>query len=193
MIVAFIFDVFTFLVVEKFEKVELNNRQYEEKIFQNKLDYQQTVLLNQSKSELGKVRHDMLNILSTAKGFIEIGNSDKAINILENATNDLSTINGIPICSNSTLNTILSIKTAHAEKSNVKLKIKIIENRTLDIDDYDLCRIIGNLIDNGINAAKDSDEKAVGISIDIDDDIIVKTKNKFNIKSEKQLTNGRHG
>lgn len=190
-----VLDFITFIVVDVYENIEQENKLFEKQLLQNKLDYQQTVLLNQGKIELRKMKHDMLNILSTAKGFIEIGNDEKALGILKNATNDLMSINGIQICSNEVLNTMLSIKKEHASEEGVDLEFNINEDAGIHVDDYTLCRLIGNLADNQINAAKHSEIKNAQMRINIEDrSLTIITENRFNPEEKKAVyTDGRHG
>lgn len=44
----------------------------QKEIMKNTLNYNQMQMLNDEKQEFRKLRHDYLNIIATAKGFIEI-------------------------------------------------------------------------------------------------------------------------
>lgn len=167
LMIILILDILTFVIVNKYEQIEQENKKYEQQILQNKLDYQQTLLIKENQKEVSKIRHDILNILSTAKGFIEIEKYDKALNILQNTTDDLYSHKGVPLCSNDTLNTILQVKSSQAEKENIKLKIEIEEEATLNIDDYSLCRIIGNLVDNAIHGVQKVQSDSIKLCINI--------------------------
>ncbi len=188
-----VLDIVSFFVVERFEKVERENKKYQEELFKYQLDYQQTLLLRENQKEIRKMRHDMLNILSTADGFIDIQKYDKASSILKNATNDLSSLKGVSICSNETLNTILSIKMNHATEKDITLNFNITENSPISIDDYSLCRIIGNLTDNAINAVKETDSDTVNITIEIAPEALtIITENKFDAKEDKAITKNKN-
>lgn len=196
-IITTIFDLITYFVIDKIEMVELQNKKYEEEILKNKLDYQEAVLLNKNKAELRKTRHDMNNVLLTVKSLIQLENTEDAIALLNKATNDLSTVDGIPICSNSTLNALLSLKKQQCKKGGAVLNIHIQENALLHMDNYDICRISGNLIDNALEAVCKTENKAISFDIEIDDlSVKITTKNAFDVsgaKKKERRTNRGNG
>lgn len=88
---------------------------------------------------------------------------------------------GFSICSNETINTVLYIKKCQAEENGITLDIKVSESGLSRIDDYDMCRILSNIIDNSINAVKKIDGKKI-CTVDIQispDEIIVTNENPF--------------
>lgn len=188
-VLCVVIDFAMLFVADHIEKVEEKNIKAEKELLKNKLDYQQMMMIKEEKQELRKIKHDYANILTTAKGFIEIGKPEKALSILQSTNNDLSGISGFSLCSNETINTIIYIKQQQAKSSNVILDAKIDEAFPVNIDDYDLCRIINNIIDNSINAVlKLNDERISKVLISIDKDMIaIKSENRY--KEEKQHRN----
>lgn len=176
-LIAFVVDIVTFFVAEKMEKTDIQNKLYEKQLLQNRLDYNEVTFINKNKEELRKIRHDMSNILLTVKSLVETDKNDEAISILNSATDDLSSIEGVPICSDSTLNALLSIKKQQAEKQGINLSVDIEEDFGIKINNYDICRIIGNLLDNAVEAAGETRDKFVKIKIRI-------SENTFFIKTE---------
>lgn len=75
------------------------------------------------------------------------------------------------------------------------MNVTVDEQSAVGIAEYDLCRLLHNLIDNSINAAEkcETDKKSV-ISIQIENDYVsITTENSFD-KSEKQKKNDKdHG
>lgn len=185
-VLCVIIDFAILFVANHIEKIEEENINAEKELLKNKLDYQQMNMLKEEKQELRKIKHDYANILTTAKGFIEIGNPEKAMSILQSTNDDLSGLGGFSFCSNETINTILYIKQQQAKNSNVVLNSKVNEAFTVNVDDYDLCRILNNIIDNSINAVLNlTEERTSKIFINIDKDIItIKSQNRY--KEEKQ-------
>lgn len=185
-VLCVIIDFAILFVANHIEKIEEENINAEKELLKNKLDYQQMNMLKEEKQELRKIKHDYANILTTAKGFIEIGNPEKALSILQSTNDDLSGLGGFSLCSNETINTILYIKQQQAKNSNVVLNSKVNEAFTVNINDYDLCRILNNIIDNSINAVLNlTEERTSNIFINIDKDIItIKSENRY--KEEKQ-------
>ena len=150
--------------------------------------------LKNEKERFRKIRHDIANILTTAGGFIEIGNSEKALDIIQNAGNDIQLSAQSEICKNETINTVYSIKHKTALEKGVNLSIKVKEGADVNIADYDLCRILTNLIDNQINAVEDNENaKSANLSIIItQNDILIKGTNEY-IKKSKKTDDPNHG
>lgn len=182
-----ILNIVTFWFIGKLEQVEMQNKQYEKELVKNKLDYQEAVLVDKNKTELRKIRHDMNNILLTVKSLVSIGQNDDAIGIINKTIGEISTIDGIQICSNATLNALLSIKKQQGEKDDITFKIVISENAPLKIDNYDICRIASNLIDNAMEAVKKAENKTIEIQILIEQDSLTfQTRNQYDSSEIKR-------
>lgn len=192
--VIMIFDCTFPLIINHFEKIIEKNNEYEKDILKNKMDYNQMLMLKQEKSEFIKLKHDFANIITTATGFIEIGKPEKALSILSNTNEDLLGLAGFSICSNETINTIIYIKQQQAEKSNLNLKVEISEDYHVLVDDYDMCRILHNIIDNSLNAASALNEnRFIKINIDINEqNIIIKSENRYDVNNKRGII-GEHG
>lgn len=194
-ILCLVFDVCIIFIVDRQSKTEERNIRNEKELLKSELDYNQMQLLKKEQVEFRKVKHDLINLLTTASGFIEMGKTEKALEILRKTGNSFSEISGTPICSNDTLNTICYIKQQMAEKINVTLKIDIMENAFLKIEDYDLCRLLHNIMDNAINASsKLMSNRTVEISIEISPDFFcVKSRNEYSQQKKTKSTDGVHG
>jgi signal transduction histidine kinase len=183
-----LFDFSFPFVIDYFEKLDAKNAENERLLLQNQLDYQQMLMLTEEKQEFRKIKHDYANILATARGFIEIGKPEKALNILQNTDEDLSTLANFSLCSNETINTIIYIKQQQAKKANANIDVTINEMNTVKVNDYDLCRVLSNIIDNALNATCIlNNDKNCTISIDIDENsIVIKSKNRYNANTTKK-------
>jgi multisubunit Na+/H+ antiporter MnhG subunit len=196
MVLIMLFDFSFPFVIDHFEKLDKKNTENEKMLLQNKLDYQQMLMLTEEKQEFRKIKHDYANLLATARGFIEIGKPEKALAILQDTNDDLSSLANFSLCSNETINTIVYIKQQKANKLGISLDVKIYENYPVKVNDYDLCRLLNNIIDNSLNAVeKLNDNKLSLIDITVDDDkIIIKSKNKFTSnKPNKSEKSSEHG
>lgn len=184
---SLIIDFSIIFIVDHFEKIEEDNILKEQTILKNSMDYNQMLMLKREKQEFRKIKHDFSNIVTTAKGFIEIDKPEKALNILSNTNEDLMGLAGFSVCSNETINTVLYIKQRQAEKNNIKLDIEIDEGCAVLVDDYDLCRLLHNIIDNALNAVSSfSDGKYCKVLIEINNEkLLIKTENKFDSSQSK--------
>jgi len=193
--ICFVTSVGLLFLVDYIDKIERKNIENEKQILTNTLTYQQTVMLNEEKRELHKIKHDLNNLLSTATGFIEIGKPEKALEIL-NKTGD-SVFGAIKnsICSNEIISTIIYIKQQSASDKNVELNVNVNEDGIVKIAEYDLCRLLHNLIDNSINAAEKSDtDKKSEVKIEIGNEFIsITTENGFNEETKPKKVDKNHG
>lgn len=193
--ICLIIDFSLFFIIDHFEKIEITNKENQKYMMKNQLDYYQVQLQKQENNSFRKIKHDYINITNTAKGLIEIGQPEKALKILSKVNDDMQTVSGFSICSNETINTIIYAKKQQAQLKGINLETNIEETSAVLINDYDLCRILGNIIDNALNAVALSDnEKLCKIDIDIDDEkILIKTENSFNPKQNKIKKSELHG
>lgn len=195
-VICLVADFTLVLFINKFEKVEKYNMEVQKEIMKNTLNYNQMQMLNDEKQEFRKLRHDYLNIIETAKGFIEINKPEKALLLFKNISDDLTGLSGFSICSNETINTIFYTKIQQAKAANIKFTVNIDENYAILIDEYDLCRILCNLIDNALNAAKLSNlDKLCDFYLTINEDcLIIESKNNFtSTKQSKPDKSALHG
>lgn len=163
-----IFDCSFPFLIDHFEKLETRYEANKKELTKSTLNYQQLSLLKEEKENLRKIKHDYLNLTTTAKGFIEIGKADKAVELLSNTEEDLMSVNGASFCMNETLNTLMYIKHKEAAAKDIDLHTEINESSGLFIDDYSICRVIHNILDNAIEAAQETKEKYIELKIVID-------------------------
>lgn len=196
MTLILIFDTLYSFIINRIEQIIEKNNNYEKELIKTTMDYHQMLMMKQEKQEFRKIKHDFANIITTAKGFIEINKPEKALNILSNTNEDLMGLAGFSVCSNETINTVLYIKQQQAEKNNIKLDIEIEENCAVLIDDYDLCRLLHNIIDNALNAVSQPDvDKYCKIFIEINNEkLSIKTENKYNnLETKHNKKSDEHG
>jgi hypothetical protein len=193
-ILCFAIDILIIFAIDYIEKVQEENLKYEKALMQNQIDYNRIRQLKEEKTAISKIRHDFTGIISTAAGFIELGNYEKALSILTNAGSDVFGSNE-KFCHNELINIILQLKKNTARQADTELSFDITESSKLNIDDYDTCRLLNNLIDNSINAAQLTSEKKSFVSIVIDrDEVVVKTKNRFNSTAKRpKRDESKHG
>lgn len=98
-------------------------------------------------------KHDFHNHIQTMKAYLELGKYKDMEQYLNNLDKDLTNIDTVLKTGNIMVDAILNTKLSLAvnQKINVNAKATVPEN--LKISDIDLCVIIGNLMDNAMEAA----------------------------------------
>lgn len=196
MLIIMLFDCLFPFAMDYFEAIEERNILNERALTKSKMEYQQVLMRKEDQQEFRKVKHDYANLISAAKGFIEIGKPEKALEILQRTNDDITGLSRFSLCSNETVNTIIYMKKQEAEKDGIKVKAEVEEHYPLNVDDYDFCRVLGNIIDNAVNALREFEgEKLFGLSIEMDEDFVrIKGENPFDAaKTKRKRRSKDHG
>ena len=104
--------------------------------------------------EMRGYKHDFHHHLQTLKGQLEAGEVDRAIAYIEQLDEQLMNVDTLLKTGNVSLDAILSAKIAQAKAENIAVTVKANVPDTLTISDLELSIIIGNLLDNAIEACR---------------------------------------
>ena len=123
----------------------------------------------QSKAHLEEVRsihkemrgykHDFHNHLQTLKGYIEAGESERALKYIEELDYGVMNTDTLLKTGNVSVDVILSAKIAKAKSKGINVTVKANLPDNLNITDVELSIVIGNLLDNAIEACTASTDK----------------------------------
>lgn len=186
--------VVVFLIIYLYDLLSKNYMQkLEEETIKREKDYyvKQAELLEQRSKDIKSIQHDMKNHLFAIESMIKNKNEDaeKYIeNILGKITNDEIYSGTGKIAIDSVINYKLSIakKMGAFVRADIKIPAEIQENIE------DLVTVIGNLLDNAIEAFKDMGEKEKYIVVEVSykiGTININIKNSYN--GELNYKNGR--
>ncbi len=104
--------------------------------------------------EMRAYKHDFHHHLQTLKGQLEAGEVDRALAYIEQLDNQLMNVDTLLKTGNVSLDAILSAKIAQAKAENIAVTVKANVPDTLTISDLELSIIIGNLLDNAVEACR---------------------------------------
>ena len=178
---------------------EIMNReqQYEQQIkSQSKHLDEILVMQNQLKS----FRHDMENHWIALKGYFENKDYDSGIKYIREINNSLENVNTIDT-GNIALDAIISTKKAIAIGKDINFESTVQVPEKLPIEAIDICVILGNALDNAIEACERIKDvkKYIKISVIYEgDSILFKIENsvpkskKISLKTSK-TDKGNHG
>ena len=123
-------------------------------------------------TDMRKFRHDYINIISSIASYIEDNDINgikkyfnKHIYPLNNEINKnnykLGLLKNMKI---SEIKGILSVKIIHAQELGIDVVLDMVEEiNYIDMDIIDLCRSLGIILDNAIDAALESEQKSINI------------------------------
>lgn len=124
--------------------------------------------------EMRKFKHDYINIISSIAGYIYDKNFDgleiyfeeniaPMPKVFNNNTLELTALNKITLIE---LKGLLTIKIIQAQEKKIKIKVDIVDYITeLNWDTISMCRGLGILIDNAIEAAEISERKEINLGL----------------------------
>ena len=104
--------------------------------------------------EMRGYKHDFHHHLQTLKGQLEAGEVGRALAYIEQLDNQLMNVDTLLKTGNVSLDAILSAKIAQAKAENIAVTVKANVPDQLTISDLELSIIIGNLLDNAIEACR---------------------------------------
>lgn len=136
-------------------------------------------------------RHNFVNKLIVLKDDMEHSEKERALEELNRLMQELPGKSIISNCGNSTVDALINFKNITAEKAGVAFRLKIFIPANLPINQCDLGVVMGNALDNAIEAAEqyDGTDKFVEIIMGVKKEALVLTiKNPFcnEIRKDKQ-------
>ena len=99
-------------------------------------------------------RHDYHNHMQSVKAYLAMDNLDEARAYLDRLEQDLDDINLLFNTGNINADAILNSKISLAIKKGIQVDYKATVPKELAVSDIDLCVVIGNLIDNAVEACE---------------------------------------
>lgn len=104
--------------------------------------------------EMRGYKHDFHHHLQTLKGQLEAGEVDRALAYIEQLDSQLMNVDTLLKTGNVSLDAVLSAKLAQAKAENIVVTVKANVPDTLTVSDVELSIIVGNLLDNAIEACR---------------------------------------
>jgi sensor histidine kinase YesM len=136
-----------------------SNQRYLKRTYEESATQYQNMLLTKQVNEVQNMymtmrgwRHDYHNHLQTLKAHIKMNQINKAKDYLDQLELDLDQINQLIESGNVNLDAILNSKLSLALKNDIEIHYKAEVPAELTVSDIDLCVLIGNLIDNAVEA-----------------------------------------
>ncbi len=120
------------------------------------LEMQESQYIRQQKyiEDTSRARHDLRQTLRTLKGMAESGDIEGINEYLDRYISTIPENDTVRYCKNSAVNAILNFynRLAHVHEIVPDWQVALPED--IDIDDTDLCIVIGNILENAVNACR---------------------------------------
>ena len=105
-------------------------------------------------TEMRGYKHDFHHHLQTLNGQLEAGEVDRALAYIEKLDDQLMNVDTLLKTGNVSLDAILSAKIAQAKAEGIAVNVKANVPDSLTISDLELSIVVGNLLDNAIEACR---------------------------------------
>ena len=177
----FLFDVLS----AKYEEKLKSEQQAQEKEYY----YTQCRLMQESVEQVKALRHDMKIHLATLSDFATSGNMEDIKGYLNSLVDDVEKSEAFSDTGNIAFDSIINYKLRNAKSDNIKLDLNIAVPPEISIEVVDIVTILGNLLDNALEAVAKVGEKTIRLNIKFSKGgLFAKIENSFNgeVKYEEQ-------
>lgn len=160
-------NLLTFYVLDRLE--EYSSAYYEKELLtrQNRAYRAEFDLMRQSERQASALRHDMKNHLAVLWEYAARGKIQELERYLD-AFGQKLIRPGLIYTGNPDIDSILNYKLGQAEDAGARLELDIKLPESFTADAFDLNIILGNLLDNAVEALPASSDKWIAISLRVD-------------------------
>ena len=126
--------------------------------------------MSQFNNTLRAQRHDFLNHLQVVYSLIEMEEYQEANDYIEQVYGRITAVSRVMKTANPAVNALLQVKVAACEKAGVQVDVSITskwENLESTMPDWEMCKVLSNLIDNAADAMEGlpAGEKRLAIAL----------------------------
>lgn len=135
------------------------------------LEKENNRILKEMQDELHGFRHDFSNIMCTIGGYVQVKDIYGLTKYYSQIQKDVVKINNLGALNSEVINNpaifiLISSKYSKALELGINMNINVfLDLNKLNMKIYEFTRVLGILLDNAIEAAKDCDEKIINIEI----------------------------
>ena len=171
--------------------VDIMNFQKDKELLeeQNSFYKSQIKLIKENEETIKSYKHDIKNHITVLKLLIEQNENDKAIEYLEEICDIGASGKKYISSGNDIIDNVVNYKLNLAKNEKIKFDIDISVSKKLFIPPYDITVILGNLLDNAIEACRELDESERKIVLKINENkskLTIYIQNKFDKTLKKE-------
>ena len=138
----YIFSIFSKEIEEKFIlKMNLNRKMHDKEIID-------------MYAEMIGWKHDFRNHISMISALVQVSSKDEVLSYINEIDSSISKLDKNIYTDNIAINSILMNKNKIAEDKGIKVSLDLKINSKLKVSNIDICTVLGNLLDNSIEACE---------------------------------------
>ena len=151
-----------FIVVynQRLQRRENELAELEKQQMKNEIDMQYLDLLEMKNREMQILTHDYKNHLAVIR---DMSSSEQIVDYIDKMTKEITTANSICNSGNHTLDIILNKYMTQCAVKQIDFTFDVKLCNLSYVDDFDLVALLGNALDNALEAAEKSEEKRISL------------------------------
>lgn len=116
-------------------------------------------------------RHDFMNHLQVVGSLLEMDEHDEALQYIEKLYGDIQSVSTALRTGNPAINALLSAKLGECQAEGVFLELRIHSAfDQLPMEGWEMCRVLGNLIDNALDALSQTPDPRITVTLSEESD-----------------------
>ncbi|HWT74404.1 MAG TPA: GHKL domain-containing protein [Mobilitalea sp.] len=156
--VVFLITSYIVILIFRLEKKSREEIETQLKLQQIELELKLNDDMINVTDKLRKLRHDMNNHIGLIKALVKAQKYDELEEYINQIYEDVEIANELVITSNKTLSVLLNSKKSLAKSKNIDFT-SMIASQEINMQNKDICALLGNILDNAIEAAEKSGNK----------------------------------
>ena len=147
-------------ITKKSDEIMTTNLKLQQIEMEHKQNQDMTIVVE----DLRTLRHDMNNHMSVLQGLLFMGEYQDAKDYLSTITSELDVANSFVFTDNKVLSVLMNHKAAKARQTGITFDTEIMTSVT-PFSDSDLCALLGNILENAIEACAGHEKPYIFFSI----------------------------
>lgn len=164
---------------------------------QNKYYEKQLELMKSSSKAIKTIKHDLKNHMASLYALAEDDKKEEVLEYLSGVIEVFNNKDGLASTGNVVIDSIINFKLQEVEKEEIAVTLDLNIPKDLKIPSFDITVILGNLLDNALNAVKELERnRFIDIKIKYTKGrLVLKMDNSFNgvIVKKEGIINTSHG
>ena len=159
--------VVTFVVIAAGAAVDISDALAQRRLLQQMDDMDATIDdLETLNNKIRAQRHDFLNHLQVVYGLMEMEEYQEAGAYIEKVYGDITALSRTLKTANPSINALLQVKMGACEQARIQMQLNIRSRwENLPMPGWEMCKVLGNLIDNAMDALQEVDQRCLTITL----------------------------
>lgn len=119
--------------------------------------------LQREERQVRQIRHDLRNHLTVVQGLLEAEETAKALGYLDQIAGSPALRGTRRLCENETANVVLASKAEEMARDGLDGDFAVSLPKDLPVADTDLCALLGNALDNAMEAARQAADRRITV------------------------------